>query len=127
MSYDYDDQNIFARVLRGEIPNSTVLETEYSLAFNDITPQAPDHVLVIPKGQYVCFDHFADAASDAEIVDFTRAIGEVCRLLGVKPGEGGGGYRLLANSGEDGVQEVQHLHVHICAGRPLGRMLQRPA
>jgi histidine triad (HIT) family protein len=127
MSYDYDDQNIFARILRGEIPNSTVLETQYCLAFNDITPQAPDHVLVIPKGSYVNFDHFSDAASDAEIIDFTRAIGEVCRLIGAKPGEGGDGYRLLANSGENGVQEVQHLHVHIVAGRPLGRMLQRPA
>ena len=126
MSYDYDDQNIFARILRGEIPNSTVLETEHSLAFNDIQPQAPDHVLVIPKGAYVSFDHFADAASDAEIVDFNRAIAEVCRMLGVKPGEGGDGYRLISNAGENGVQEVQHLHVHILAGRWLGRMLKKP-
>lgn len=126
MSYDYDEQNIFAKILRGEIPNSTVLETQHSLAFNDILPQAPDHVLVIPKGPYVCYDHFADAASDAEIVDFTRAVGEVCRLLGIKPGEGGDGYRLIANSGEDGVQEVPHLHVHILGGRWLGRMLQKP-
>ena len=125
MSYDYDDQNIFARILRGEIPNSTVLETEHSLAFNDIQPQAPDHVLVIPKGAYVSFDHFADAASDAEIVDFNRAIAEVCRMLGVKPGEGGDGYRLISNAGENGVQEVQHLHVHILAGRWLGRMLKK--
>ncbi len=126
MAYDYDDTNIFARILRGEIPNSTVLETEHSLAFNDIAPQAPDHVLVIPKGAYVNYDHFADAASDAEIVDFTRAVGEVCRMLGVKPGEGGDGYRMIANSGDNGVQEVQHLHVHILAGRWLGRMLQKP-
>jgi len=126
MSYEYDHQNIFAKILRGEIPNSTVLETQHSLAFNDILPQAPDHVLVIPKGPYVCYDHFADAASDAEIVDFTRAVGEVCRLLGIKPGEGGDGYRLIANSGEDGVQEVPHLHVHILGGRWLGRMLQKP-
>ena len=125
MAYDYDDQNIFAKILRGEIPNSTVLETAHSLAFNDITPQAPDHVLVIPKGPYVCYDHFADAASDAEIIDYTRAIGEVCRLLGVKPGEGGEGYRMIANSGNNGVQDVQHLHVHIL-GRWLGRMLQKP-
>lgn len=124
MAYDYDDQNIFARILRGEIPNSTVLETAHTLAFNDITPQAPDHVLVIPKGAYVNYDHFADAASDAEIVDFTRAIGEVCRLLGVKPGEGGEGYRMISNNGNNGVQEVQHLHVHILAGRWLGRMLK---
>jgi histidine triad (HIT) family protein len=126
MAYDYDDTNIFARILRGEIPNSTVLETEHSLAFNDIAPQAPDHVLVIPKGAYVNYDHFADAASDAEIVDFTRAVGEVCRMLGVKPGEGGDGYRMIANSGDNGVQEVQHLHVHVLGGRWLGRMLQKP-
>jgi len=126
MAYDYDDQNIFAKILRGEVPNSTVLETTHSLAFNDITPQAPDHVLVIPKGPYVCYDHFSDAASDAEIVDYTRAIGEVCRMLGVKPGEGGDGYRMIANSGENGVQEVQHLHVHILGGRWMGRMVQKP-
>ncbi len=125
MSYTYDDQNIFAKILRGEIPNSTVLETEHSLAFNDISPQAPDHVLVITKGPYVCYDHFADAASEAEIVDFTRAIGEVCRMLGVKPGEGGDGYRMIANSGKNGVQEVQHLHVHIMGGRWLGRMVPK--
>ena len=126
MAYDYNDQNIFAKILRGEIPNSTVLETPHSLAFNDIEPQAPDHVLVIPKGPYVCYDHFADAASDAEIVDFTRAVGEVCRMLGVKPGEGGDGYRLIANSGDNAVQDVPHLHVHILGGRWLGRMLQKP-
>ncbi len=125
MPYDYDEQNIFARILRGEIPNTTVLETEHTLAFADVSPQAPDHVLVIPKGPYVCFDHFADAASEPEIVDFNRAIGEVCRLLGVKPGEGGDGYRMIANSGEHGVQEVQHLHVHILAGRWMGRMVQK--
>ena len=83
-------------------------------------------MLVIPKGPYVCYDHFADAASDAEIVDFTRAVGEVCRMLGVKPGEGGDGYRLIANSGDNGVQDVPHLHVHILGGRWLGRMLQKP-
>ncbi len=127
MPYEYDDQNIFAKILRGEIPCDKVLETEHSLAFNDINPQAPDHVLVIPKGKYVCFDHFADAASDAEIVDFNRAIGEVCRILGVKPGEGGNGYRLISNNGDNGVQEVPHLHVHVVGGRWLGRMLQRPA
>ena len=126
MAYDYNDQNIFAKILRGEIPNSPVLETPHSLAFNDIEPQAPDHVLVIPKGPYVCYDHFADAASDAEIVDFTRAVGEVCRMLGVKPGEGGDGYRLIANSGDNGVQDVPHLHVHILGGRWLGLMLQKP-
>ncbi|MCZ0813586.1 MAG: HIT domain-containing protein [Pseudomonadota bacterium] len=122
MPYAYDDQNIFARILRGEIPNDTVLETEHSLAFNDIQPQAPVHVLVIPRGAYVCYDHFAQQASDAEILDFTRAIGEVCRMKGVADG----GFRMISNAGEAGVQEVPHLHVHILAGRPLGRMLQKP-
>jgi histidine triad (HIT) family protein len=119
MPYSYDDQNIFAKILRGEIPNDTVLETEKSLAFRDIRPQAPTHILVIPKGPYVCFDHFAQEASDAEIVDFIRAVGEVCKMAGVEED----GFRLIANAGENGVQEVPHLHVHILAGRNLGRML----
>lgn len=123
MGYAYDDQNIFAKILRGEIPNSTVLETEHSLAFRDIQPQAPDHVLVIPKGPYVSYDQFAAEASDAEIVDFTRAVGAVCRKLGVDLGSAGDGYRLIANTGTNGVQDVPHLHVHILAGRRLGRML----
>lgn len=126
MAYAYDDQNIFAKILRGEIPNDTVLETDHSLAFRDIAPQAPEHVLVIPKGPYVTYDHFAMAASEAEILDYTRAIGQVCAILGVQPGEGGMGYRLLSNAGEAGVQEVPHLHVHVVSGRPLGRMLQKP-
>ncbi|WP_212525161.1 HIT domain-containing protein [Actibacterium sp. MT2.3-13A] len=125
MAYTYDPQNVFAKILRGEIPNNTVLETEHSLAFRDIAPQAPDHVLVIPRGAYVCYDHFALEASEAEIVDFTRTIGEVCRMLGLQPGEGGNGFRMISNAGLDGVQEVPHLHVHILAGRPLGRMLQK--
>lgn len=121
MAYSYDDQNIFARIVRGEIPNDTVLETEHSLAFNDIQPQAPVHVLLIPKGAYVSYDHFAQEASEAELLDFTRAIGEVCRLKGLEEG----GFRMIANAGRDGVQEVPHMHVHILAGRPLGRMLSR--
>ena len=119
MAYAYDDQNIFAKILRGEIPNDTVLETEHSLAFRDIQPQAPVHVLVIPKGPYVCYDHFAQTASDAEIVDFTRAIGEVCKMEGLEEG----GFRVIANAGEAGVQDVPHLHIHILGGRNLGRML----
>jgi histidine triad (HIT) family protein len=125
MAYAYDDQNIFAKILRGEIPNDTVLETDHALAFNDIAPQAPRHVLVIPKGSYVNFDHFAAAASDAEIAGFARAVGQVCEMLGLPPGAGGAGYRLLSNAGEDGVQDVPHLHVHILAGRPLGRMVTK--
>src|SRR6056300_978572 len=124
MAYEYDDQNIFAKILRGEIPNTTVLETEHSLAFRDIQAQAPEHILVIPKGPYVCFDHFANSATAEEIVDFTRAVGQVATALKVDPGTGGDGYRLLANSGRHGVQEVPHLHVHLVAGRPLGRMLR---
>lgn len=120
MSYSYDDQNIFAKILRGEIPNNTVLETAHALAFRDLYPQAPVHVLVIPKGPYVCYDHFAQEASDVEILDYTRAIGEVCKLEGVATA----GFRMISNAGEVGVQEVPHLHVHILAGRPLGRMLQ---
>ncbi len=119
MAYSYDDQNIFAKILRGEIPNTTVLETEHSLAFRDLYPQAPTHVLVIPKGPYVCFDHFAQTASDAEIVDYVRAVGEVCKMEGVEAD----GFRLIANAGKNGVQEVPHLHVHILAGRNLGSML----
>ncbi|MGB0798643.1 MAG: HIT domain-containing protein [Planktomarina sp.] len=124
MAYTYDPQNIFAKILRGEIPNTTVLETDHSLAFRDITPQAPEHVLVIPKGPYVCFDHFVTTASDAEIVDFNKAIGQVAAALKVAPGDAGDGYRLLSNAGAHGVQEVPHLHVHLLAGRPLGRMVQ---
>ncbi|MCC5969584.1 MAG: HIT domain-containing protein [Pararhodobacter sp.] len=125
MAYNYDPQNIFARILRGEIPCSKVHETPHALAFNDIRPQAPHHVLVIPKGSYVNADHFALEATDAEIVDFTRCIGHICKSLGLQPGAGGQGYRLIANSGEDGVQEVPHYHVHILGGRVLGRMLQK--
>jgi len=120
MPYTYDDQNIFAKILRGEIPNKTVLETEHSLAFLDIYPQAPIHVLVIPRGPYVCFDHFAQQASDAEILDYVRAVGQVCEMQGVAAD----GWRLIANAGENAVQEVPHLHVHVLGGRPLGRMLQ---
>jgi histidine triad (HIT) family protein len=124
MAYEYDDQNVFARILRGEIPNATVLETEHTLAFRDIRPQAPVHVLVIPKGRYVTFDHFGAEASDAEIADFTRVVARLCNELGVGPGEGGAGYRLISNSGVAGVQEVPHMHVHILGGRRLGRMLE---
>ena len=121
MAYTYDNQNIFAKILRGEIPNSTVLETDHTLAFRDIQPQAPVHVLVIPKGPYVCYDHFVLEASDAEIVDFNRAVGEVVKAEGLQAG----GYRIISNAGEAGVQEVPHLHVHVLGGRVLGRMLQR--
>ena len=115
----YDPQNIFARILRGEIPATPVLETEHALAFADINPQAPHHVLVIPRGAYVNWHDFASRASAAEIVDFSRAVGRVAELVGAK------GYRLIANAGADGMQEVPHLHVHVVAGRPLGPLLVR--
>jgi histidine triad (HIT) family protein len=124
MAYVYDQQNVFARILRGEIPNKTVLETAHTLAFHDIHPQAPVHVLVIPKGPYVCFDHFALEASDAEIADFHRAAGAVCQQMGIQPGEGGAGYRTISNAGEDAIQDVPHYHLHILGGRNLGRMLR---
>lgn len=124
MGYDYDEENVFAKILRGEIPSKTIVETEHSLAFEDIRPQAPVHLLVIPKGPYVNFDHFGAEASEAEIVDFSRLVARLCADHDVAPGGGGGGYRLIANSGSAGVQEVPHMHVHILGGRPLGRMLQ---
>jgi histidine triad (HIT) family protein len=124
MAYTYDNQNIFAKILRGEIPNTTVRETEHTLAFRDIAPQAPEHILVIPKGAYVTADHFAAEATEAEIVDFWRTFGEITRELGVTA-DTGNGYRILANSGKDGVQDVPHFHMHILAGRPLGPMLMR--
>lgn len=123
MTFDYDDQNIFAKILRGEIPNDTVLETAHSLAFNDISPQAPVHVLVIPKGAYVSYDHFAAEASDAEIADFTRAIGEVCRQSSLHGADAAGGFRMISNAGPHGAQEVPHMHMHVLGGRPLGRLL----
>ncbi|WP_397592308.1 histidine triad nucleotide-binding protein [Sphingorhabdus sp.] len=118
---EYDDQNIFAKILRGEIPCRKVFEDEWALAFDDINPQAPVHVLVIPKGAYVSWDDFSAKASDAEIAGFVRAVGHVGRVLGlVEPG-----YRMLANIGMDAHQEVPHLHIHIFGGKPLGPMLMR--
>ena len=117
----YDDQNIFAKILRGEIPAKKVCEDEWTLAFHDIAPQAPIHILVIPKGAWVSWDDFSARASDAEIAGFLRAVGHVAREQGlVAPG-----YRLLANVGAHGHQEVPHLHVHLFGGRQLGAMLPR--
>ncbi len=117
----YDPQNIFARILRGEIPNKTVLETPYTLAFHDIHPQAPIHVLVIPKGAYVTFDHFAAEASAEELTDFHRTAAKVCAMLDIAPGQG---YRAITNAGAHGMQEVPHYHLHILAGRALGRLIE---
>jgi histidine triad (HIT) family protein len=115
----YDEANIFARILRGEIPCAKVYEDDFALAFDDIAPQAPVHILVIPKGAYVSWDDFSARADDAEIGGFVRAVGHVAREAGLITD----GYRLLANIGPHSGQEVPHLHVHILAGRPLGPML----
>lgn len=117
----YDSNNIFAKILRGEIPNDTVFEDEHVLAFRDITPQAPAHVLVIPKGAYTDMDDFAAHASDAETLALTRAIGKVARVLGIAEA----GYRVISNCRSDGRQEVPHLHFHVVGGKMLGRFLPR--
>lgn len=117
----YDDGNIFARILRGEIPSTRVYEDEWAIAFHDIAPQAPVHILVIPRGAYVSWDDFSARATAEEIAGFVRAVGHVARENGlVAPG-----YRLLANVGAHGGQEVPHLHVHLFGGAPLGPMITR--
>ena len=117
----YDDSNIFAKILRGEIPAKRVYEDDHALAFHDVNPQAPTHILVIPKGAYVSWDDFSERASDAEIAGFARAVGKIARDESLVES----GYRLLANVGHNSGQEVPHLHVHIFGGRPLGPMLAR--
>jgi diadenosine tetraphosphate (Ap4A) HIT family hydrolase len=117
----YDDTNIFARILRGEIPSNKVYEDEHALAFHDINPQAPVHILVIPKGAYVSWDDFSERAPAEEIAGFVKAVGHVARTQGMVTR----GYRLLSNIGRNGGQEVPHLHVHIFGGGPLGPMLAR--
>ena len=117
----YDDDNIFAKILRGEIPSTKVYEDEWAYAFEDINPQAKFHTLVIPRGRYVSWDDFSAHASAEEIAGFVRAVGTIAREKGlVEPG-----YRLLANVGQHGGQEVPHLHVHLFGGEPLGRMIAK--
>jgi histidine triad (HIT) family protein len=117
----YDDNNIFARILRGDLPSKTVYEDDYAFAFRDINPLAPVHILVIPKGPYVSWDDFSEKASDEEIAGFVRAVGKIARDEGLVAQ----GYRVLANIGMRAGQEVPHLHVHIFGGQPLGPMLAR--
>ncbi len=117
----YDQNNVFAMILRGEIPCEKVYEDEFALSFNDINAQAPIHVLVIPKGEYVSMADFSVAASPEEITGFFRAVGETARSLGLEKD----GYRLIANTGSNAHQEVPHLHFHILSGRKLGPMLSR--
>ncbi len=117
----YDSDNIFAKILRGEIPNDTVYEDDEVLAFRDINPQAPVHVLVIPKGAYVSIDDFGSDAAPQAVGRFFAAVRAIARELGLaEPG-----YRVIANIGGDGGQEVPHFHVHILGGRPLGRMVAK--
>jgi histidine triad (HIT) family protein len=115
----YDDNNVFARILRSEIPCERIYEDEFALAFPDIRPQAPRHVLVIPKGKYVSITDFGAQATAEEITGFFRAVSLVAEKLGVA----GSGYRMIANAGPDSLQEVPHFHVHILGGRKLGSML----
>ena len=126
MEFKYDKENIFAKILRKEIPNETVIETDLSLAFKDINPMAPVHVLVIPKGPYVNYDHFVSNASNEEILDFNNTVKEVIKKFDLDPVRNGNGYRLIANTGLNGVQEVPHLHFHILGGRNMGFMVSRP-
>ena len=119
MAHAYDPQNIFARILRGEIPNKTVLDTAHTLAFHDITPAAPVHVLVIPKGAFVDFAHFAAEASVDEIADFHRVCAKVCQTVGLNAD----GFRAITNAGAHGHQEVPLYHLHILGGRAMGPML----
>ena len=123
MAFDYDDTNIFARILRGEIPCNTVAENDHALAFRDINPKAPSHVLVIPRGPYVSFDDFAANASDAEIAGFMRLCAEVVRAEGLGLEDGNAGFRAITNAGPHGVQEVPHFHLHIMGGRVMGPMV----
>jgi len=117
----YDEQNIFAKILRGEVPSTRIYEDDYAYAFPDINPLAPIHILVIPKGNYVSWDDFSEKASDAEIAGLTRAVGKIAREAGLVAE----GYRVLANVGVNSGQEVPNLHLHIFGGRPLGPMLAR--
>lgn len=121
----YDTDNVFAKILRGEIPAKKIFEDAHALAFHDINPQAPVHVLVIPKGPYVSLDDFLAEAPDALVTGFFRAVGKVARELGLAESEGGSGFRALANAGGHAHQEVPHLHVHLFGGRPLGPMLAK--
>ena len=115
----YNNDNVFAKILRGELPCKKVFENNNALAFEDIQPQAPVHILVIPKGSYISMDDFSENASEQELSDFFRAVGKVARDAGVVER----GYRLLANHGDHGRQEVPHFHVHILGGRDLGGMI----
>ena len=117
----YDNNNIFAKILREEIPCKKVYENEYVLSFYDINPQKKIHILVIPKGEYVDLDDFINKGSDKEIVEFNKAIIHIVKILKISNQEGG--YRMLSNTGKHGGQEVPHLHYHIFGGEQIGKMV----
>ncbi|MBI1215059.1 MAG: HIT domain-containing protein [Alphaproteobacteria bacterium] len=119
----YDSNNIFAKILRGEIPCKKVYEDDHVLAFHDISPQAPSHILVLPKGEYVSMDDFTQKAAPGEIAALFRALGQIARDEGLHET----GYRVISNCGLNGGQEVPHLHLHLLGGRKLGRMVQQAA
>ena len=119
----YDDQNIFAKICRSEIPCEKIYEDEYVLSFKDVNPQAPSHILIIPKGSYKDINDFSENASNEEIIGFNKAIPIVANQLGISEASGGKGYRLISNAGSDAHQTVDHFHVHLLAGRNLGPML----
>ncbi len=122
-AYVYDSENILAKVLRGDLPSEVVEDALYTLAIRDIRPQAPDHILVLPKGPYICFDHFMTHASAEETADFFATVNRILERLNISPDRGGQGYRLIANTGADGFQEIAHFHMHILSGRWLGPLL----
>lgn len=123
MTKTYDDTNIFAKILRGEIPCNKIYENDFVLAFHDIHAQAPTHALVIPKGAYVDFDDFSNRASATEMAELIKAAGHVARLCGVEEN----GYRLISNCGSNGGQEVPHLHIHILGGTKIGPLVSKKA
>ena len=119
----YDDQNIFAKIISGEIPCDKIYESEFTIVFEDIRPQAPSHVLIIPRGKYKDINDFSKHANNDEILDLNKSISIVADKLGVSEDAGGNGYRLITNAGKDSHQEVPHLHFHLVAGKPLGPLL----
>ena len=120
----YDKENIFAKIISGEIPCDKIYEDDYALSFEDIRPQAPSHALIIPKGEHTDMNDFSANASDEEIVGFNRAVAIVADKLGISEQSGGNGYRLIANAGQDSHQEVPHLHFHLFGGEKIGKMVQ---
>ena len=119
----YDEQNIFAKIIRGELPCEKIYEDEYVLSFKDINPEAPYHILIIPKGGYRDIDDFIENATNKEIIGFNQAIPIVAKKLGISEAAGGKGYRIISNAGSDAHQSVDHFHIHLLAGRDLGPML----